>query len=155
MKSKALLTTLTLLCSTALPAHAMKGCDIADGGRASIGFALKAIEARSRGNTRESVVIAPPAEGLDPEWNATMVRETLDEVFSALPLVEPTVYSGYRSFICYHAAQQPNAEVSIDYAVIHPSLKACESHPNPWEKTRCGMQAVDSYMEAQQPRVDG
>lgn len=149
MKKSTLIATLALICS-ATPAYAMKGCDPLDGTHASIGFALKAVEARQRGDSRESLAINSTAEGLDPEWNATMVKETLDEVFSALPLVEPAVYSGYRSFICYRASLQPNTEISIDYAAIHPSLKACESRQGPWERTRCGTEAVDSYLRTLQ-----
>lgn len=149
MKRIKFLATLALICGAA-PAYAMKGCNPLDGTHASIGFALKAIEARQRGGSRESLAVNSPAEGLDPEWNATMVKETLDEVFGALPLVDAAVYSGYRSFICYKASLQPNKEISIDYAAIHPSLKDCESRQGPWERTRCGTEVVDNYIESLQ-----
>lgn len=147
MKHRSLALTLAMLAAAATPAYAMQGCDMLDGSHESIAFALVALNARERGQTRQDALAQAAPVKTDPAWHAAMARETVDEVFSDLAPVDGPIYTVYRAMICYHASQRPTETVVVDYPAVHPLLVACESLPDPWEKGRCGGEALDTYFK--------
>ncbi|ROP79572.1 hypothetical protein EDF74_0622 [Stenotrophomonas rhizophila] len=148
MKTRTAVLSLALLAAAAGPAHAMKGCNFVDGSHESISVALLALDARQRGDSRESVLARAEPIKTDPSWHAAMARETVDEVFSDLPPVDAAVYTVYRAMICYRASTRPAEDVVVDYVAIHPALAACEAQPGPRQRGQCAGKALDDYFAA-------
>lgn len=114
-------------------------CPLPEGMRESVMFTKKAVQARLNGQAKDTLESNISLPAPQQTWFGPIKKAILQEVYAMPAALEADVHAMYRMEVCFLLDQHPDAELSLNFDLAYPLLKACELKDKGRQQIQCSM----------------